>query len=143
MDCIVRGVAKSRTRLSDFHFQCIPCNISDTHSTVTHLGLPWWLRQLRICLKYGRPGFDPWIGKIPWRRAWQLRGNPLQYSCLENPHGQRSLAGYSLWGHKESDMTEQLSTAQCVCVCVCVYRHTLMYLCMYLFNKCISTSFLC
>ena len=39
-------------------------------------------------------------------------GNPLQYSCLENPHGQRSLEGYSSWGHKESDMTEQLSTAQ-------------------------------
>ena len=27
-------------------------------------------------------------------------GNPLQFTCLENPHGQRSLAGYSLWGHK-------------------------------------------
>ena len=38
-------------------------------------------------------------------------GNPLQYSCLENPHGQRSLAGYCPWGHKESDMTEGLSTA--------------------------------
>ena len=38
-------------------------------------------------------------------------GNPLQYSCLENPHGQRSLAGYSPWGHKESDTTEQLNTA--------------------------------
>ena len=37
-------------------------------------------------------------------------GHPLQYSCLENPHGQRSLMGYSPWGHKESDMTEQLST---------------------------------
>ena len=37
-------------------------------------------------------------------------GNSLQYSCLENPHGQRSLAGYSPWGHKESDMTEWLST---------------------------------
>ena len=33
-------------------------------------------------------------------------GNPFQYSCLENPHGQRSLAGYSPWGHKESDTTE-------------------------------------
>ena len=32
--------------------------------------------------------------------------NPLQYSRLESPHGQRSLAGYSLWGHKESDTTE-------------------------------------
>ena len=38
--------------------------------------------------------------------------NLLQYSCLEKPHGQRSLVGYSLWGHKESDMTERLSTAQ-------------------------------
>ena len=38
-------------------------------------------------------------------------GNPLQYSCLENPHGQRNLAGYSPWGHKESDMTEPLSKA--------------------------------
>jgi len=37
-------------------------------------------------------------------------GNPFQYSCLENPHGQRSLEGYSLWGHKESDTTEQLRT---------------------------------
>ena len=37
-------------------------------------------------------------------------GNPLQNSCLENPHGQRSLAGYGPWDHKESDMTERLST---------------------------------
>ena len=36
----------------------------------------------------------------------------LQYSCLENPHGQRSLAGCSPWGHKGLDTTEQLSTAQ-------------------------------
>ena len=36
-------------------------------------------------------------------------GNPLQYSCLENPHGQRSLVNYRPWGHKELDMTEQLS----------------------------------
>ena len=37
-------------------------------------------------------------------------GSPLQCSCLENPHGQRSLAGYSPWGHTESDVTERLST---------------------------------
>ena len=37
--------------------------------------------------------------------------NPLRYSCLENPHGQRSLAGYSPRGHKELDTTEWLSTA--------------------------------
>ena len=38
--------------------------------------------------------------------------NPLQYSCLENPHGQRCLAGYSPWGRKESDTTEWQSTAR-------------------------------
>ena len=37
-------------------------------------------------------------------------GNPLHYSCLENPHGQRSLVSYNTWGHKELDTTEQLST---------------------------------
>ena len=50
---------------------------------------------------------DPGLGRSP--RGGH--GNPLQYSCLENPHGQRSLEGYSPWGHKESDTTEQLSTA--------------------------------
>ena len=38
-------------------------------------------------------------------------GHPLLYSCLENPYGQRSQAGYSPCGHKESDMTELLSRA--------------------------------
>ena len=38
-------------------------------------------------------------------------GNPLQYSCLESPHGQRSLADYSPWGRKELDTTEWLSTS--------------------------------
>ena len=54
-------------------------------------GLPWWLRQKRICLQCGRHGFDPWVGKIPWRRAWQ---SPLALLPGES-QGQRSLAGYS------------------------------------------------
>ena len=41
------------------------------------------------------------------------RDNPLQYSCLEKPHGHRSLAGYSPWDCKELDTTERLGTAQC------------------------------
>ena len=50
-------------------------------------------------------------GSIPGSRRspGEVNGNPLQYSCLENPHGQRSLVDYSPWGHKESDMTEQLA----------------------------------
>ena len=46
--------------------------------------------------------FDHRVGKIPWRRY----GNPFQYSCLVNPHGQRSLVGYSPYGRKELDTTE-------------------------------------
>ena len=41
-------------------------------------------------------------------------GNSLQYSCLENPHGQSSLAGYSALGRKESDTTEHLSAAHSI-----------------------------
>ena len=47
-------------------------------------------------------GSIPGLGRSPGGG----HGNPLQYSCLENLHGQRSLAGYSPWGRKESDMTE-------------------------------------
>ena len=48
------------------------------------------------------------LGSIPGlgRSPEGGHGNPLQYSCLENPHGQRSLAGYSSWGCRESDMNE-------------------------------------
>ena len=47
-------------------------------------------------------GSIPGLGRSPGGG----HGNPLQYSCLENLHGQRSLAGYSPWGRKESDLTE-------------------------------------
>ncbi|XP_070318218.1 patatin-like phospholipase domain-containing protein 4 isoform X3 [Odocoileus virginianus] len=48
------------------------------------------------------------LGPIPGlgRSPGGGHGNPLQYSCLGNPQGQRSLVGYSPWGHRESDTTE-------------------------------------
>ena len=49
----------------------------------------------------GDPNLIPGLGPSP--RGGH--GNPLQRSCLENPHGQRRLAGYSPWGCKESDTT--------------------------------------
>ena len=49
-----------------------------------------------------RCGFDPCVGTIPWRRKWQLTPAFLPGEF----HGKRSLEGYSLWGHKESDTTE-------------------------------------
>ena len=49
----------------------------------------------------------PELGRLPGEGM-----TTLQYSCLENPHEQKSLVDWSPWSHKESDMTEQLSTAQ-------------------------------
>ena len=43
----------------------------------------------------------------------ERNGNPLQHSCLENPHGRRSLMGYSAWGRRESDRSERLYTHMC------------------------------
>ena len=67
-------------------------------------GIPWWLSQWRIHLQCGRLGFDPWVGKIPWRREWQ----PTPVFLPGESHGQRSPEGCSPRGLK--DTTEQLST---------------------------------
>ena len=67
--------------------------------------LPWRLSKESSC-NVGDLGLVPGVGRYPGGG----HGNPLQYSCLENPQGQRNMVGYSPWGHKESDMTEQLST---------------------------------
>ena len=67
-------------------------------------------RRNRVCyvtqmvkyLQCWRLRFDPWVGKIPWRRKWQ----PIPVLSPGKSHGQRSLVGYSPWSCKESDMTE-------------------------------------
>ena len=69
-----------------------------------------WASQVGLVVKNSpaiaggikRQKFDPWVGKIPWRRKWK----PTPVFLLGEFHGQRSLAGYSSWGHKESDTTE-------------------------------------
>ena len=63
---------------------------------------PWWLTQQSICLQCRRPGFDPWVRKIPWRRKWQ----PTPVLLTGKFHGWKSLVGYSSWGPKELDITE-------------------------------------
>ena len=50
----------------------------------------------KICLQSRTPGFDPWVGKIPWRREWQ----PSPVFLTGKFHGQRSLACYNPWGHR-------------------------------------------
>ena len=69
-------------------------------------GLPWWLNGKESSCQCRRHGFHPWVGKIPWRRAWQ----PISVFLPGESHGQRSLAGYSPWGRKKSDTTEHIIT---------------------------------
>ena len=80
------------------------------------------------CRRLKKRGFEPWVRKIPWRRAWKSTPVFLPGEC----HGQRSLAGCSPQGHKQSDMTEAtqhqnriisqsvrnhlVSTAQVICL---------------------------
>ena len=61
-------------------------------------GLPWWLSWWKIHLQCGRPEFNPWVGKIPWRR--ERLPTPIFWpgECHEL---------YSPWGHKELDTTER------------------------------------
>ena len=68
-------------------------------------GLPWCLRLKNL------PALQTtWIQSICWEGPLKEEMATQSYSCLENPHGQRSLAGYGLWGRKEWDTTEWLST---------------------------------
>ena len=57
------------------------------------------------CRRYKRHEFNPWVGKIPWRKKWQH--TPVFLSG--KPYGQRKLVHYSPWDHKESDTTKQLT----------------------------------
>ena len=54
------------------------------------------------CRRYKGCGFNPWVGKIPWKRAQQ----PILVFLPGEFHRKRKLAGYNPWGHKVSNMTE-------------------------------------
>ena len=82
MDCIVHGVAKCRTRLSNFHFH-----------------FPWWLNGEESTCQCKRLGFNPWVRKILRRRKWQ----PTLVFWPGEFHGL-----YSPWGCKVLDTTERL-----------------------------------
>ena len=53
-----------------------------------------------VVVQCKRPGFNPWVEKIPWRRKWQ--STPV--FLPGDSYGQKSLVGYSPWGHQESDI---------------------------------------
>ena len=78
------------------------------HSYTQKWIAPYWLQgtSLVASLQCRRSAFDPWFGKIPWRRAWQPTPVflPGESPWTEEP------GGYRPWGHKESDITKWLST---------------------------------
>ena len=83
-------------------FCCISLKPSEVRSWVlvdVHVdayGFPWWLSGKESSCQCRRRGFNPWIGRIPWRRKWQ----PTPVFLPGKSHGQRSLAGYSPWGRR-------------------------------------------
>ena len=72
------------------------------------------------CRKHKKCGFDPWLGRIPWRQAWQ----PILVFQSGESHGQRSLAGYSPRGCKELDTTEVTQVPHNVLRSSCINLHS-------------------
>ena len=85
-------------------------------------GLSRWLSGKESTCQCRRHGFDPWVGKIPWRRKWQ----PLQYTCLENPmdrgasqarvHGVTNTDRHNL-ETKNNDKTKHLLSQKLSIIC--------------------------
>ena len=88
-------------------FLCL-FQLQELYNTVSRL--PWKLSGKESACQCSRYRFDPWVRKIPWRRKWQ----PTPVFLPGKPHGQRSLAGYSSWGHKESNMIETKQQQQTI-----------------------------
>ena len=82
----VHGVTKSWTRPSDWSELNWCLIFRDS----------WWLIGKETTCQCRRCGFNPWVGKIPWRRKWQHTPVFLPGKS----HGKRNQVGYSLWGHK-------------------------------------------
>ena len=90
-----------RLSISQIHSNC---QFSSSYLPLA-MGLPASSDSKESACNAGEPGLIPGLGKILWRREWQL----TRVFLPGESHRQRSLVGYSLWVHKESDMTEQLT----------------------------------
>ena len=90
----LRGMSKATLKIIVFSVSRANCH-----------RLSLQLSRQRLCLQCRRSGFDPWVGKIPWRRKWQ----PIPVPLPGKSHGQKSLVGCSPWGRKESGTTGQLT----------------------------------
>ena len=72
---------------------------------IPHLGFPGGSDGKESSCQHRRLGFNPWLRKIPWRRKWQ----PTPVFLPGKFHGQRSLSGYSPWGHKSQTWLRRLN----------------------------------
>ena len=91
-----------KTSISEHKKRCL-WYVNSQYNFSTYVSYTW-VPLLRILLLSRRHRFNSGIRKIPWRRKWKLTPVFLPGES----HGQRSLTGYSLWFHKESDMAERL-----------------------------------
>ena len=89
--------------------KCFPWP-QNTQLSSTHVLLPGWLSGKESACQHRRPGFDSWVAKIHWRRKQQ----PTVVFLHGEPHGHRSLVGYSLQSRKELHTTERLNSSMCV-----------------------------
>ena len=92
-------LSRTALRITDIHHI-----VHSPHSTMD-FPIAQMVKNLPAVQETCSAGFDPWVGKFLWRREWQSTPVFLPGEF----HGQRSLAGYSPWGHEELDTTERLT----------------------------------
>ena len=78
----------------------------DCPEQINDLPLPRWLSGKQSTFQCGRLGLHRWVRKIPWVRKWL----PTPVFLPGKSQGQRTLAGYSLWGHRDWDTTQHAHT---------------------------------
>ena len=79
------------------------CGVAQSRTRLKRLSSSSGKEPTCQCRRHERARISPWVGKIPWRKA----GQPTAELLPGESHPQRSLAGYSAWGHKQSDTTEE------------------------------------
>ena len=111
IDCItIKKKKKSLKKASssstnDLSGKNMNCEVTEIWIDITGSSLiltlwPWRTDLICQCRRCRRHGFDPWVGKIPWRRKWQR--SPI--FLTGESHGQRSLVDCSPWGHKDPQL---------------------------------------
>ena len=142
---ILTHFSKWKTRFSQIEAGRVPLlhliSMRKAPSVCRYLSAIWclsrWLSGKGSACQCRGHGFGPWVREIPWRRKLQ----PTPVFMSGESHGIRSLMGYSPWGRKESDTTEQLNRHTCSAIWV----HWLdLCLCLQMiFIKCFNTALDC